>query len=1064
MNKEFFLNSEGKFIIKNYNCKTPFSNFLPGIAGVWGVPLWVFYVNRGQGVISFGIQDKNHAFLEFYPADRAYQLTPLLGFRTFIKINNRSYYEPFRLSYGTRKDEEMVISSYDLVFRETNIWAKLTIEVEYFTIPNYSIGGLVRALKIRNDSHQRLQLCIADGIPRVVPYGCKEVFIKYLSRTVEAWMTAAVKNNIGMFKLLVDPRDVSSTQYIKGLNYCYSFYENERNKVYPNMIIDPGWIFGNDTSYQIPIGFLEGELTKKVPKFYGGRTPCIFNVWTWELKKGEEKVLYSVYGATFNETDLKYVSSINEDFIKKKRDENKSIIEKIKNNALCVSGLFSFNEYIKNTYLDNILRGGLPYKFNSSIYYLFSRKHGDLERDYNRFKLLPSYFSEGESNYRDVNQNRRMDIFFNPFVEAKNIVYFLSLLRIDGYNPLVVRGEKMYFDNKEIETVLLHCEIKDKNIKERLITFLKKGFHLGEFFNFLRDNNILLKDKNKVSSLLVEKSKGIPDATLGEGFWIDHWRYNLDLIENYLYFYPDKEEELFFYHYVMCWDDAYRVPTRQERYTLLDNGRVYQFSELLFDKEKEKVIEQRAIPKYYLRFKNQHIYRDTVFAKLLIIFLNKLATLDPYGIGIEMEAGKPGWCDSLNGLPALFGSSLCETLELKRTITILRKALDSRSDTIDGIDLPIEVIEFFYGLKKLLRKYRVDKNDYEWWDKSNFLKEEFRRKTFFCLNGTKENVRLVDIREFLDLAEEKLRRSISLGKRYGRGGLAPTYFIYEVEEYIEKDKCVLPTRFKLKSLPIFLESAVHMLRVEKDRRIYQRVKEGPLYDKKLKMYRLNDSLSEESLEIGRSRVFPPGWLENESVWVHMEYKYLLEVLKSGLYNEFFEDIYNCFICFQSPQRYGRSILENSSFIVSSAYYDKNLWGKGFVARLSGATVEMLNMWIVMCLGRRPFFVDNKNNLKIRFAPILKREFFTKRKTKLNLFGEEIMLPKNSLAFKLFSRSLVVYHNPLQKDTFSQTTKIKKILLHWDNGMLSEIKKATIEPPFSYMVREGKAKRIDVYLE
>ena len=34
--------------------------------------------------------------------------------------------------------------------------------------------------------------------------------------------------------------------------------------------------------------------------------------------------------------------------------------------------------------------------------------------------------------------------------------------------------------------------------------------------------------------------------------------------------------------------------------------------------------------------------------------------------GIEMEADKPNWYDSLNGLPGLLGSSVSETLELKR--------------------------------------------------------------------------------------------------------------------------------------------------------------------------------------------------------------------------------------------------------------------------------------------------------------------------------------------------------------------------------------------------------------
>jgi hypothetical protein len=40
-------------------------------------------------------------------------------------------------------------------------------------------------------------------------------------------------------------------------------------------------------------------------------------------------------------------------------------------------------------------------------------------------------------------------------------------------------------------------------------------------------------------------------------------------------------------------------------------------------------------------------------------------------MGIEMEAGRPGWYDALNGLPGLFGSSMPETYELLRLVNFL---------------------------------------------------------------------------------------------------------------------------------------------------------------------------------------------------------------------------------------------------------------------------------------------------------------------------------------------------------------------------------------------------------
>ena len=35
-------------------------------------------------------------------------------------------------------------------------------------------------------------------------------------------------------------------------------------------------------------------------------------------------------------------------------------------------------------------------------------------------------------------------------------------------------------------------------------------------------------------------------ADFGEGYWIDHWYYNLDLIQSYLAVYPDRKDQLLF--------------------------------------------------------------------------------------------------------------------------------------------------------------------------------------------------------------------------------------------------------------------------------------------------------------------------------------------------------------------------------------------------------------------------------------------------------------------------------------------------------------------------------------
>ncbi len=75
------------------------------------------------------------------------------------------------------------------------------------------------------------------------------------------------------------------------------------------------------------------------------------------------------------------------------------------------------------------------------------------------------------------------------------------------------------------------------------------------------------------------------------------------------------------------------------------------------------------------------------------------------------------------------------------------------------------------------------------------------------------------------------------------------------------------------------------------------MRHSDLYDEKLSMYKVNASLQNASFELGRARAFTPGWLENESIWLHMEYKYLLELIRNGMYEAFFEDFHKAAIPF-----------------------------------------------------------------------------------------------------------------------------------------------------------------------
>jgi hypothetical protein len=294
-------------------------------------------------------------------------------------------------------------------------------------------------------------------------------------------------------------------------------------------------------------------------------------------------------------------------------------------------------------------------------------------------------------------------------------------------------------------------------------------------------------------------------------------------------------------------------------------------------------------------------------------------------------------------------------------------------------------------------------------------------------------------------------------------GVPPTYFTYEVTSHepmldaagqplcdAEGRPYVRATNFAPRVLPLFLEGPTHAMKVAEDaasaHALHQQVRQSALFDHQLGMFKVNASLAAESPEIGRARAFTPGWLENESIWLHMEAKYLLELLRAGLFAEFFAAMRQALPPFLAAETYGRSPLENSSFIVSSAHPDPTLHGRGFVARLSGVTAEFLSMWTTMMAGRQPFFMQD-GQLHLALQPALPAW----------LFDEQ-----NQLSFRFLGHTTVTVHNPAGLDTW-QASPSRTVLTPANRAAL-ELPGALIGPPYAAMVRSGQIEAIHIYFE
>jgi len=1069
MNKPYYLDHNGAFVIEDYQHVKLFADFFPGVSGLYGIPMWAFYVNRGQGLSSFGIESKDKAIVEFQPANKAYRLSSTAGFRTFLKIKDgqkQKFYEPFANSLASayKVHQRMLITGHDLTIEEINATLGLKVTVNYFTMPQEPYAALVRHVTIENTGRKKLDIQCVDGLPAINPYGLKDWLSKNMSRTVEAWMTVHnIKNKAPFYQLKVEVADTPQVTPINEGNFYFAFDSGSCKML--DMIVEAACVFGQASDFLVPENFLQQKnFTAPARQETTNRTPSAMSVCRFSLGCGLKRSITALAGFVHDLPELKRVvkKSTVPGFVDDKGKLNRQIIDDIKGYCFTHSASNEFNQYCGQTFLDNILRGGLPVTLQTLegpvAFNVYSRKHGDLERDYNFFMLSPTFLSQGNGNYRDVNQNRRNDVWFNKDVKDNSIVNFLNLIQADGYNPLIVKGAIFVIkDEGAIEDLLGDFGVVQG--ADKLKDILKKGFMPGDLLKLITREVPIKGQADDFLTRVLGICAKHESAEPGEGFWSDHWTYNLDLIESYVNLYPEKLRELFWekktFNFFL--NDFYVLP-REARYVLTPAG-VRQYHSL---EEHDKQVQAKT-KGYKLRgAKGQgEIYTTSLFVKLICLLANKAASLDPSGIGIEMEANKPNWYDALNGLPGLLGSSISETFELKRHAIFIKNAIEQlKLDNQATVMAFEELVDFTQGLEHVLS---TETDPFKYWQKSNDLKEHFRHHVRYGINGPEKPLFILEVKKFLDCIIQKCDKAI-LKAKYNNG-LFATYFYHEVTEYDILDKSrhgehhVRAKAFKRHDLPLFLEGFVHALRAEGNtseaKALYKAVRSSQLFDRKLGMYKVNADLSKEPDEIGRTRIFPSGWLENESVWLHMEYKYFLELLRCGLVKDFYTEITSALVPFMDPAIYGRSILQNSSFIASSAHEDKNLHGQGFVARLSGSTAEFLHMWLLMNMGLKPFALDGQGRISLSFAPLLPSWLFTRK--------AEEGFKANTYSFKLFDQIMVTYHNPRLKDTFGpQGVKVQKIVLTYPDGKKAEIAGEVLSEVYALDVREGRVRDIDVY--
>jgi len=434
----------GRYILEDYDAQPPFSDFLPALAGYYGKPLYAFYVNRGQGIASFGIKSKDYPIMKFSSANDAYQTTAARGFRTFLqgyrpqqqrgnKAVRQFVTEPFS-PLSTRHEQVMTasdksakvlpkrymyIGSNEMQLREVDTNLGIETNVTYFILPEEDFGAFVKRTTITNTESTELKLSMLDGLAKIEPAGGKLFdLLATIGRTLEGWMGVyqPYEDTIKMpfYRLSTQPGDTAAVVVQKAGHWCLSIMERGEPELLP-IVYDTSTVFGEDTALLTPVQLFTksiGDIIKG-PQYGFAKTSSAFSaVDEVTLAPGESLTVATFFGKADDILDVPVVARrlTQPGLVQYKMKRAREIIKQITASVETKTSNPLFDGHIQQMFLDNSLRGGIPSILGEvdddarlmsadedhrlKVYHLFSRIHGDLERDYNDFEISPTFFSQ----------------------------------------------------------------------------------------------------------------------------------------------------------------------------------------------------------------------------------------------------------------------------------------------------------------------------------------------------------------------------------------------------------------------------------------------------------------------------------------------------------------------------------------------------------------------------------------------------------------------------------------------------------------------------------------------
>ena len=256
-------------------------------------------------------------------------------------------------------------------------------------MPGESYAAIVRKVEVENLNGENKEIELLDGLPQIIPFGVTNTEYQEMSNLMRAWFDVYnVEKDVAYYKLRASTEDTVEVNEYNAGNFYLSFSSESNGLLAP--IFDMEVIFGENTAFSKPDGWnCSIEQLYKCRQISQNKVSGGFTGTKTTIGK-DRFVLCSVIGHIASVDFINVLrNKFTIDYINEKEKQAIALVDSLVQDTYTKTSTGLFDRYIDQCYLDNLLRGGYPLIFKAGnknhVYHVFSRKHGDLEREYNFF-------------------------------------------------------------------------------------------------------------------------------------------------------------------------------------------------------------------------------------------------------------------------------------------------------------------------------------------------------------------------------------------------------------------------------------------------------------------------------------------------------------------------------------------------------------------------------------------------------------------------------------------------------------------------------------------------------